>query len=135
AVTADRIRVAERSGQVAVEMARAGLGIDRILTDKAFENAMRVLLAMGGTTNGIVHIAAIAWRMEYKLDLKALEAISRETSVSLDLKPSGHHYMEDFRAAGGMATLLHEVRPLLQLDAMTVTGRTLREELDAAGPR
>lgn len=135
AVTADRIRVAERSGQVAVEMARRGLTIDRILTAEAFENAMRVLLAMGGSTNGIVHLAAIAGRMGYQLDLRALDAMSRNTPVLLDLKPSGDHYMEDFHAAGGMATLLHELRPLLHLDALTVTGRTLGEELDAAGPR
>lgn len=135
AVTADRIRVAERSGQVAVEMARSGLTIDRILTAEAFENAMRVLLAMGGSTNGIVHLAAIAGRMGYELDLRALDAMSRATPVLLDLKPSGDHYMEDFHAAGGMATLLHELRPLLHLDALTVTGRTLGEELDAAGSR
>lgn len=135
AVTADRIRVAERSGQVAVEMARAGLTIDKVLTAEAFENAVRVLLAMGGSTNGIVHLAAIAGRMGYTLDLHALDVMSRDTPVLLDLKPSGDHYMEDFHAAGGMATLLHELRPLLHLDAMTVTGRTLGEELDAAGPR
>lgn len=135
AVTADRIRVAEQSGQVAVQMARTGLTINRILTAEAFENAMRVLLAMGGSTNGIVHLAAIAGRMGYALDLRALDAMSRETPVLLDLKPSGEHYMEDFHAAGGMATLLHELRPLLRLDAMTVTGRTLGEELDAAGTR
>lgn len=135
AVTADRIRVAERSGQVAVEMARSGLTIDRILTAEAFENAMRVLLAMGGSTNGIVHLAAIAGRMGYELDMRALDAMSRTTPVLLDLKPSGDHYMEDFHAAGGMASLLHELRPLLHLDALTVTGRSLGEELDAAGPR
>lgn len=135
AVTADRIRVAERSGQVAVEMARSGLTIDRILTAEAFENAVRVLLAMGGSTNGIVHLAAIAGRMGYTLDLQALDAMSRNTPVLLDLKPSGDHYMEDFHKAGGMATLLHELKPLLHLDAMTVTGRTLGEELEAAGPR
>ncbi len=135
AVTADRIRIAERSGQVAVEMARSGLTIDRILTAEAFENAVRVLLAMGGSTNGIVHLAAIAGRMGYALDLRALDAMSRTTPVLLDLKPSGDHYMEDFHAAGGMATLLHELRPLLHLDALTVTGRSLGEELDAAGPR
>lgn len=135
AVTADRIRIAERSGQVAVEMARSGLSIDKVLTAEAFENAVRVLLAMGGSTNGIVHLAAIAGRMGYTLDLKALDAMSRDTPVLLDLKPSGDHYMEDFHKAGGMATLLHELKPLLHLDAMTVTGCTLGEELEAAAPR
>ncbi|KKI13141.1 MULTISPECIES: IlvD/Edd family dehydratase [Comamonas] len=134
AVTADRIRIAERSGEVAVYMARAGLSIDKILTPAAFENAMRVLLAMGGSTNAIVHLAAIAGRLGYELDLKALDAMSRNTPVLLDLKPSGDHYMEDFHAAGGMHTLLRELKPLLHLDALTVTGRTLGEELEAAGP-
>lgn len=134
AVTADRIRAAERSGEVAVHMARAGLTIDRILTPAAFENAVRVLLAMGGSTNAIVHLAAMAGRLGYALDLKALDAMSRATPVLLDLKPSGDHYMEDFHAAGGMPTLLRELKPLLHLDALTVTGRTLGEELEAAGP-
>ena len=134
AVTADRIRIAERSGEVAVQMARAGLTIDKILTPAAFENAMRVLLAMGGSTNAIVHLAAIAGRLGYELDLKALDVMSRNTPVLLDLKPSGDHYMEDFHAAGGMHTLLRELKPLLHLDALTVTGRTLGEELEAAGP-
>ncbi|MGU3627567.1 IlvD/Edd family dehydratase [Comamonas sp. C24C] len=134
AVTADRIRIAERSGEVAVHMARTGLSIDKILTPAAFENAMRVLLAMGGSTNAIVHMAAIAGRLGYELDLKALDVMSRNTPVLLDLKPSGDHYMEDFHAAGGMHTLLRELKPLLHLDALTVTGRTLGEELEAAGP-
>lgn len=134
AVTADRIRVAERTGTVAVEMARAGRRIDQVLTAEAFENAMRVLLAMGGSTNAIVHLTAMAGRLGYEIDLHALDRMSRETPVLLDLKPSGDHYMEDFHHAGGMATLLRELKPLLHLGAMTVTGRTLGEEIDAAGP-
>ncbi len=134
AVTADRIRVAERSGALAVEIARKRLTIDKVLTAKAFENAMRVLLAIGGSTNGIVHLTAIAGRMGFEIDLKALDRMGRDTPVLLDLKPSGDHYMEDFHHAGGMATLLRELKPLLHLDALTVTGRTLGEEIDAAGP-
>lgn len=134
AVTADRIRVAEATGRQAVELARRGLGIDQILTDKAFENAMRVLLAIGGSTNGIVHLTAMAGRMGYEIDLQALDRLGRETPVLLDLKPSGEHYMEDFHAAGGMATLLRELRPLLHLDALTVTGHTLGEEIERVGP-
>jgi len=134
AVTADRMRVAEQSGVLAVEAARKRLTIDKILTAKAFENAMRVLLAIGGSTNGIVHLTAIAGRMGYDIDLKALDRMGRETPVLLDLKPSGQHYMEDFHHAGGMATLLRELKPLLHLDALTVTGRTLGEELERAGP-
>ncbi|SAL28807.1 IlvD/Edd family dehydratase [Caballeronia telluris] len=134
AVTAQRMRIAELTGKEAVQMARDGLTIDKILTAEAFENAMRVLLAIGGSTNGIVHLTAIAGRMGFDVDLKALDRMGRETPVLLDLKPSGQHYMEDFDKAGGMATLLRELRPLLHLDALTVTGRTLGEEIDAAGP-
>ena len=134
AVTADRIRVAEQTGAQAVAMAHAGLTIDQVLTPAAFENAMRVLLAIGGSTNAIVHLTAIAGRMGLDLDLQALDRMGRDTPVLVDLKPSGQHYMEDFHAAGGMATLLRELKPLLNLEAMTVTGRTLGQEIDAAGP-
>ena len=132
AVTADRMRAAEQTGVTAVAMAKAGLTIDKILTANAFENAMRVLLAIGGSTNAIIHLTAVAGRLGFEVDLKALDRMGRETPVLLDLKPSGQHYMEHFHAAGGMATLLRELRPLLHLDAMTVTGRTLGEELERA---
>src|SRR5450631_896939 len=132
AVTADRIRIAEQTGAQAVQMARDKLTIDKILTPAAFENAMRVLLAIGGSTNGIVHLAAIAGRMGLEIDMQALDRMGRETPVLLDLKPSGQHYMEDFHKAGGMAALLRELRPLLQLQALTVTGRTLGEEIERA---
>jgi len=134
AVTADRIRVAERTGAQAVAMIGRGLTPDKILTPQAFENALRVLLAIGGSTNGIIHLTAIAGRLGIAIDLAQLDRMSRETPVLVDLKPSGQHYMEDFHRAGGMATLLRELRPLLHLDAMTVTGRTLGEEIEAAGP-
>lgn len=134
AVTSARMRVAEETGAVAVQMAKSRLTIDRILTEKAFENAMRVLLAIGGSTNAIVHLTAIAGRMGLEVDLKALDRMGRETPVLVDLKPSGQHYMEHFDAAGGMATLLRELKPLLHLDALTVTGRTLGEELERAAP-
>ena len=133
AVTADRIRIAEETGTLAVQMAHQRLTIDKILTAKAFENAMRVLLAIGGSTNGIVHLTAIAGRLGFDVDLKALDRMGRDTPVLLDLKPSGQHYMEDFHKAGGMATLLRELKPLLHLDALTVTGRTLGEEMERSG--
>ena len=134
AVTADRIRIAELTGAQAVQMARDRLTIDQVLTAAAFENAMRVLLAIGGSTNGIVHLTAIAGRMGFDVDLNALDRMGRETPVLLDLKPSGQHYMEDFHHAGGMATLLRELKPLLNLEALTVTGRTLGDEIERAGP-
>jgi dihydroxy-acid dehydratase len=134
AVTADRIRIAERSGAQAVAMIAVGLTPARILTPAAFENALRVLLAIGGSTNGIVHLAAIAGRLGIAVDLDGVDRLGRETPVLVDLKPSGAHYMEDFHRAGGMAAVLRELKPLLHLDALTVTGRTLGEEIEAAGP-
>jgi dihydroxy-acid dehydratase len=134
ATTADRIRIAERTGAEAVRIAREQLTIDQVLTPAAFENALRVLLAIGGSTNGIVHLTAIAGRLGYAIDLKGLDRMGRETPVLVDLKPSGRHYMEDFHHAGGMPTLLRELKPLLRLDALTVTGRTLGEELERDGP-
>jgi dihydroxy-acid dehydratase len=133
AVTADRIRVAERTGTTAVAMAKSRLTPDRILTAKAFENALRVLLAIGGSTNGIIHLTAIAGRMGIEIDLDRVDALGRDTPVLVDLKPSGRHYMEDFHKAGGVPALLRELKPLLHLDALTVTGRTLGAEMEAAG--
>jgi dihydroxy-acid dehydratase len=134
AVTADRMRIAERTGAQAVAMIGAGLTPGRVLTPQAFENALRVLLAIGGSTNGIVHLAAIAGRLGIAIDLDGLDRLGRETPVLVDLKPSGAHYMEDLHRAGGMAAVLRELKPLLHLEALTVTGRTLGEEIEAAGP-
>ena len=133
AVTADRIRVAEKTGTTAVAMAKSKLTPDKILTERAFENALRVLLAIGGSTNGLIHTTAIAGRLGIHVDLARVDAMGRDTPVLVDLKPSGQHYMEDLHRAGGLPTLLRELKPLLHLDAMTVTGRTLGEELDDCG--
>ena len=134
AVTADRIRVAEETGARAVQLAHSGLTVDKILTEKAFDNALRVLLAIGGSTNAIVHLAAIAGRVGLEIDLARLDRMGRDTPVLLDLKPTGSHYMEDLHKAGGVAALLRELKPLLHLDAMTVNGITLGEQLEAQGP-
>ena len=134
AVTADRIRVAERSGAIAVALAANRLTPDRIITAKSVENALRVLLAIGGSTNGIIHLTAIAGRLGIPVDLARLDDLGRETPVLVDLKPSGQWYMEDFHHAGGVPALLRELKPLLHLDAMTVTGRTLGEEIEGSGP-
>jgi dihydroxy-acid dehydratase len=133
AVTADRIRIAERTGAQAIAMIEQRITPSRILTDKSIENALRVLLAIGGSTNAIIHLTAIAGRLGLELDLAQLDRMSEETPVLVNLKPSGQHYMEDFHAAGGLVAVLRELRPLLHLDALTVTGRTLGEEIEAAG--
>ncbi len=134
AVTADRARIAEQTGTQAVAMIAAGLTPDKIMTAHAFENALRVLLAIGGSTNGIIHLTAMAGRLGIRIDLDQVHAMSADTPVLVDLKPSGQHYMEDFHKAGGLITVLRELKHLLHLDALTVTGRTLGEELERAGP-
>jgi dihydroxy-acid dehydratase len=131
AVTADRIRVAERSGAIAVEIAKSKLTPDKILTAKAFENALRVLLAIGGSTNGVVHLTGDRGTARHRHRPRApCTSSATETPVLVDLKPSGQHYMEDLHRAGGVPTLLRELKPLLHLDALTVTGRTLGEEIE-----
>jgi dihydroxy-acid dehydratase len=134
AVTADRMRIAEQTGTQAVKMIEQKLTPDKIITAKSIENTMRVLLAIGGSTNGIIHLTAIAGRLGIGIDLAGLDAMSRETPVLVDLKPSGQGYMEDFHKAGGMIALMRELKPLLHLDALTVTGRTWGEELEMAPP-
>lgn len=132
AVTADRMRFAELTGQRAVELAREGLTIDKIVTPEALENAFRVLLALGGSTNGLVHLAAIAGRLGYSLDLAEFDEMSRQTPVLINLKPAGEHYMEDLHRAGGVPRLLQELDSLMNKEVLTVTGRTLGEEMAEA---
>ncbi|MEM1306727.1 MAG: dihydroxy-acid dehydratase, partial [Pseudomonadota bacterium] len=135
AVHADRLRAAEASGREAVRLATAGLRPSDIITDASIENAMRVLLAIGGSTNGVIHLAAIAGRRGLTLDLKAFNALSDTTPVVAAVKPVGaEFYMEDFFAAGGIGAVLRELQPLLNLDCKTVTGETLGARLeDEAG--
>ena len=134
AVLAERLRNAEATGARAVGLSKEGLTPDKVMTPAAFENALRMLLAIGGSTNGIVHLAAVAGRRGISIDLDAFDRMGRATPVLVDLKPSGQHYMEDLYNAGGATTVLRELKPLLNLDAMTVTGRTLGRNLTAAPP-
>ena len=131
AVTADRVRVAEHTGASAVALARSRLTPDRIITGKSIENALRVLLAIGGSTNGIVHLTAIAGRLGIDIDLAGLDRMSRETPVLVDLKPRASTTWKTSTTPAA-CPLLRELRPLLHLDALTVSGRTLGEELDDA---
>ncbi|HZS85395.1 MAG TPA: dihydroxy-acid dehydratase [Stellaceae bacterium] len=131
AVHADRLRAAEASGAAALELARARLTPDRIVTAKSVENALRVLLAIGGSTNAIIHLTAIAGRAGITVDLRRLNELSDTTPVIVDLKPTGQFYMEDLFAAGGIGAVLRELKPLLHLDCLTVTGETLGERLAA----
>ena len=131
AIHADRLRAAEATGQVAVALAASRLTPERIITAEAIENALRVLLAIGGSTNAVIHLTAIAGRLGIPVSLHRLNELSDTTPVLVDLKPTGAHYMEDFFAAGGMSAVLSELKPLLHLDCTTVTGETLRARLAA----
>jgi dihydroxy-acid dehydratase len=132
AVHADRVRAAEASGVRAVALAAEGLKPSQIITPDSVRNALRVLLAIGGSTNAIVHLTAIAGRRGVRISLQELNRLSDETPVLVDLKPTGQHYMQDFHAAGGMQVVLRELKDLLALDCMTVSGETLRERLQHA---
>ncbi|HEV8260040.1 MAG TPA: dihydroxy-acid dehydratase [Burkholderiales bacterium] len=135
AVHADRIRAAEATGARAVEMIRTkGPRPSEIITEKSVENALRVLLAIGGSTNAIIHLTAVAGRRGIGISLERLNRLSDETPVLLDLKPTGNHYMQDFHAAGGMSALLVELKDLLHLDCMTVTGETLHSRIARGAP-
>jgi dihydroxy-acid dehydratase len=129
AVHADRLRIAEASGLRAAAMVGGELRPSRILTKGAIENALRVLLAIGGSTNAVLHLTAIARRRGIALDLRRFNELADTTPVLVSLKPVGSHYMEDLFAAGGLDPVLREISHLLDLTAMTVSGETLGERL------
>src|SRR5579875_1355305 len=129
AVHADRLRAAEDAGTLAVKLITQPIRPSQIITAQSVENALRVLLSLGGSTNALIHLTAIAGRRGVKIDLHRLNELSDSTPVLVDLKPTGEGYMEDFHAAGGMPALLWELRDLLHLDCIDVTGVPLRERL------
>jgi len=131
AVHADRIRAGEATGRAAVRLIGSKLSPKTVMTRGSVDNALRVLLAIGGSTNAIIHLTAIAGRLGIDVSLAKLNELSDATPVLVNLKPTGPFYMEDFFAAGGMSAVLRELRHLLDLDCLTVTGETLRERLDA----
>ncbi|PLN77842.1 putative dihydroxy-acid dehydratase [Aspergillus taichungensis] len=135
AVSSARIRVAEETGANAVAVAQAGRKPQDVLSTESFLNAITVLQAIGGSTNAVVHLMAIVNRhpqARNTITLQTFEDIGKRTPLLIDLKPSGDNYMDDFHNAGGMLALLHTLRPLLHLSAMTITGRTLGELLDSS---
>src|SRR5881628_3480174 len=130
---AERFRVAEASGKVAAAMAKAkGPRPSELLTASSFKNAQVVLQAIGGSTNGLVHLTAIANRTRHRIDLGAFDKLGREVPVLIDLKPSGAHYMEHFHHAGGVPKLMKQLGDLIDLDVKTITGATLRDVVAAA---
>jgi dihydroxy-acid dehydratase len=129
AVHADRLRAAEATGATAVKLIGSQLTPDKLVNRESVENALRVLLAIGGSTNAVIHLTAIAGRAGVPVSLERLNELSDTTPVLVNLKPVGNGYMEDFFAAGGVGALLRELKDLLHLDVMTVTGETLAQRL------
>ena len=125
AVDSRRQQLSEAAGRQIVRLVELGLRPSDIMTPAAFDNAIRTLHAVGGSTNAIVHLAAIAGRLGIDLPLSRFDELSRSTPFILNLKPSGQFLMEDFYYAGGVPALLNELSPLLDLEARTVTGDSL----------
>ncbi len=133
ATHAERIRIAEASGRRAAEMAIAGGPLpSEILSAAAFHNAQVVIQAIGGSTNALIHLTAVANRTPHRIDLAQFDAIGRRVPVLVDLKPTGEHYMEHFHHAGGVPKLLRQLGGLIDLDARSIVGETLRSSVAAA---
>jgi dihydroxy-acid dehydratase len=132
AVMADHARLATATGRRAVEMAWEDLSPGKILTAASFDNAITADMAIGGSTNAIVHLIALARRAGVPLTMDRFDAISRRTPVLANIRPSGEFLMEDFFNAGGLRALLAQIPDLLQLDCRTVNGRSLGENLAGA---
>ena len=132
ATSSRRIRVALESGRRIVEMVREGLRVSKILTKKAFENAIRVDLALGGSTNTVLHLMAVANEAGVDLALEDFDRLSRDTPQIAELIPSGAYGMDDLDRAGGIPAVMKTLEPLLNLDALTVTGKTVGENIAEA---
>ena len=130
AVSAERRRIAEETGKVAVEIAKKSFNPKNFLTIKNFKNALTVLSAIGGSTNGIVHLTAMAGRLGIDIDLNEFDKMTKNTPMIVDLKPSGSGYMEDLFKSGGLPRILNELKDYLYLDAITVTGETIIEIIE-----
>ena len=130
AVSAERKRIAEETGKVAVEIASKSFNPKSFLTLKNFKNALTVLSAIGGSTNVIVHLTAMAGRLGIDIDLNEFDKMTKDTPMIVDLKPSGSGYMEDLFKSGGLPRILNELKDYLYLDAITVTGETIKEIID-----
>ncbi len=127
-----RMTIAQESGRRAVDLVKEDLRPSQILTKEAFQNAIRVCMSMGGSTNAVIHLCAIAGRLGIQLNLDEFDRISRETPLLVNVKPSGEYLMEDLFYAGGIPALMNEIRTSLHTDAITVTGRSIGENIAAA---
>ena len=131
AVSAERRRIAEQTGKVAVQIAADDFKPSKFLTIKNFENALTVLSAVGGSTNGIVHLTAIAGRLGFDINLDDFDKMTKNTRMVVDLKPSGSGYMEDLFKSGGLPRILSNLKDFLHLDAVTITGQTMGELIES----
>jgi dihydroxy-acid dehydratase len=134
AVHADRLRAAEETGALAVRLVGSNRTPRTVMTGAAFENALRVLLAVSGSTNALIHLTAIAGRLGVRIDLQEFNRLSDETPVLVDLKPTGAGYMEDFHYAGGLEAVLRALQRKLNLETRDISGQTLAERLAKSPP-
>ncbi|HEU4593476.1 MAG TPA: L-arabinonate dehydratase [Steroidobacteraceae bacterium] len=129
AVDSRRYRLAQLSGRRIVEMVREDLVLSKILTRAAFENAIKANAAIGGSTNAVVHLLAIAGRLGVQLELTDWDRLGSQLPCLVNLQPSGQYLMEDFYYAGGLPAVLREIRHVLNADALTANGRTMGENI------
>jgi len=132
AVSASRLRIAKESGERVVELVREDLKPLDIMTSEAFENAIMIDMALGGSTNTVLHLSAIAGEVEVPLSLSLFDKLSRRVPHLCNMVPSGPYTMEDLDAAGGIPAVMKELRSFLHLDAITVTGKTVGENIEEA---
>jgi dihydroxy-acid dehydratase len=132
AVDARRYNTAQRTGQRIVELVEQGVRPSQVLTRQAFENAITVNAALGGSTNAIVHLLALAGRVGVELDLQDFEELTRRVPMLVNLMPSGRYLMEDLYYAGGLPAVMRELGDLLHTDIVTVSGRTVGENVAGA---
>lgn len=130
----ERMRMAEASGRRIVCMVREDLRPSRILSPEAFDNAIRVLMAVGGSTNAVIHLTAVAGRAGVSLPLERFDQLSRQTPLLASIRPSGQFHMEDLYEAGGVPAVMKELEPLLNRDCLTLTGKTIGENLRPIQP-
>jgi dehydratase ilvD1 len=132
AVDARRRRIAHETGRLIVGMARDDVRLSKILTRTAFENAIRILAAIGGSTNAVLHLLALAGRLGVPLELADFDRLSADVPLLVDLQPSGRFLMEDLHYAGGLPAVMRELAPLLHVDAGTVWGQSIGDSFAAA---
>ena len=129
-----RLQIAELSGRMICDLVQRGIKLSDIVTRKSLENAIRVMMALGGSTNAVIHLVAIAGRLGIDLPLTLFDELSKSTPFLTNVKPSGAFQMEELFEAGGVPAVMHELAPLLHTDVMTVAGKPLAETLQHFRP-